>query len=132
MIPDTHADLLQWGTKAFAHMATLGPHGEPQNNPVWFHWDGEFIMTSQTVDRQKYANLRRDGRIALSIMDPADPYRYLEIRGEVAGIEPDPTLSLIDRLAQKYLGEETYPWGQPHDERVIIRIRPDHTTTMGG
>lgn len=132
MIPETHADLLQWEINAFAHMATLGPRGEPQNNPVWFHWDGHVIMTSQTVQRQKYVNLCRDGRVALSIMDPVDPYRYLEIRGEVAGIEPDPTQSLIDLLAQKYLGEETYPWGQADDERVIVRIRPVHTTTMGG
>jgi PPOX class probable F420-dependent enzyme len=131
MIPDSHADLLAWDTKAFAHAATLGPDGEPQNNPVWFDWDGEVIMTSQTVQRQKYLNLQRDGRVALSIMDPADPYRYLEIRGEVERFDPDPELALIDRLADKYLGEEKYPWGKPGDERVIVRIRPVHTTTMG-
>lgn len=132
VIPDTHADLLDWETKAFAHFATLGPDGGPQNNPVWFDWDGEVILTSQTLDRQKYANLQRDGRVALSIMDPENPYRYLEIRGTVEAFEPDPQLELIDRLAQKYLGEDTYPWGSPDDERVIIRIRPERTTTMGG
>jgi PPOX class probable F420-dependent enzyme len=132
LIPETHGDLLDWDTKAFAHLATLGPEGEPQNNPVWFDWDGDVIKTSHTTKRQKYANFQRDGRVALSIVDPKDPYRYLEVRGKVVGFDPDPDLAFINRLAMKYLGEEVNPWNQPGDERVTVRIRPHHTTTMGG
>jgi PPOX class probable F420-dependent enzyme len=124
LIPDSHLDLLDWNTKAFAHVATIGPEGEPQANPVWFDWDGEHILFSQTTARQKYRNLQRDKRVALSIIDPEDPYRYLEIRGELDGIEPDPNIDFISRMSQKYIGEERYPWHQEGDERVIMKIRP--------
>lgn len=131
MIPDSHLDLLDWETRAFAHVATIGPNGEPQNNPVWFDWDGTHIEFSQTTARQKYLNLQRDKRVAVSILDPADPYRYLEIRGELDGIRPDPDRVFIDRMASKYLAKETYPWHREGDERVVMRIRPVHHTAMG-
>lgn len=129
VIPASHADLLD--STALAHVATLGPSGEPQNNPVWFGWDGEHLRFSQTKARQKYKNVQRDARVALSIVDPANPYRYLEVRGTVVQIDEDPEQDYINAMAQKYLNQEVYPWGNPADERVIIVIRPDHTTTMG-
>jgi PPOX class probable F420-dependent enzyme len=88
VIPDKFKDLLQ--SKALAHVATIGPHGEPQSNPVWFGWDGEHILFSQTKKRQKYRNLLRNPYIALSIVDPNNPYRYLEVRGKVIRIDEDP------------------------------------------
>lgn len=129
VIPDTHADLLD--STALAHVATIGPKGEPQNNPVWFGWDGEHIRFSQTKIRQKYKNVQRDARVALSIVDPANPYRYLEVRGTVERIDEDPDRAFINAMAQKYLNQEEYPWHQEGDERVIIVIRPEHTSTMG-
>jgi hypothetical protein len=129
MIPEPYRDLLT--STALAHVATLGPDGEPQTNPVWFDWDGAYILFSQTTNRQKYRNLQRDGRIALSIVDPANPYRYLEIRGAVERIEPDPDLAFINKMAQKYLGQERYPYHQPGDERVVVIVKPMHTTQMG-
>lgn len=129
VIPRSHADLLE--STALAHVATIGPNGEPQNNPVWFGWDGEFLLFSQTTNRQKYRNVQRDSRVALSLVDPENPYRYLEIRGRVERIEPDPDKAFIDSMSQKYLGQERYPWNQPGDERVVIVVRPEHTTTMG-
>ena len=95
----SHQDLL--GSTALAHVATIGPHGEPQNNPVWFDWDGEHVKFSQTKARQKYRNLNRDPRIALSIVDPEDPYRYLEIRGVVERIDEDPDRAFINAMAKK-------------------------------
>ncbi len=100
--PENYSDLLS--STALAHVATIGPEGEPQNNPVWFDWDGQHVKYSQTKTRQKYRNLNRDPRIALSIVDPENPYRYLEVRGEVTRIEEDPDLDFINSMAKKYLG----------------------------
>lgn len=129
VIPASHADLLE--QRILAHVATIGPDGAPHSTPVWFGWDGEFLRFSQTTDRQKYRNLQREPRIALSLVDANDPYRYLEIRGVVARIEPDPDKTFINSMAQKYLGEDVNPWEKPDDERVVIVVRPVHTTRMG-
>lgn len=129
MIPEQYRDLLQ--STALAHIATIGPCGEPQVTPVWFGWDGEHIRFSQTTTRQKLRNLERDPRIALSIVDPANPLRYIEIRGRVVAVEPDPELAFINSMAQKYLGQKRYPWHRPGDERVVVVVAPEHTTHMG-
>ena len=128
IIPEDYADLLD--TTALAHVATIGPHGEPQSTPVWFDWDGEHVKFSQTKTRQKYRNIQRDPRVALSLVDPENPYRYLEIRGEVDRIEEDPDLDFINSMAKKYLGMDKYPYHQPGDERVVVFVRPEHTTQM--
>jgi PPOX class probable F420-dependent enzyme len=129
IIPVGYEDLLE--STALAHVATLGPHGEPQSNPVWFDWDGEHVKFSQTKARQKYRNLQRDPRIALSIVDPENPYRYLEIRGEVTRVEEDLNIDFISSMAKKYLGLDRYPYHQPGDERVVVFVRPEHTNQMG-
>jgi PPOX class probable F420-dependent enzyme len=129
VIPADKLDLLK--SKALADVATIGPHGEPQVNPVWFGWDGTYVKFSQTTGRQKFRNLQRDNRIALSIVDPENPFRYLEIRGTVARVDPDPDKAFIDEMANKYLGVEKYPWSQPGDERVVIVVEPQHVTGMG-
>lgn len=130
-IPQSHADLVSWDTRSFAHVASIGPNGEPQSSPVWFEWDGTHVKFSLTKGRQKYRNLHRDKRISLSILDPEDPYRYIEIRGELDGIEPDPDIGFISRMANKYKGLDVYPWHQPGDERMIMKIRPIKTSGMG-
>ena len=130
VIPESYEDLLE--PTALVHVATIGPDGEPQNNPVWFGWDGEHLKFSQTKTRQKYRNLKRDPRIAFSIVDPENPYRYLEIRGEVVRVDEDPHLYFINSMANKYLGLDKYPNHKPGDERVVVFVRPDHTTQMGG
>ena len=129
MIPESHRDLLE--STALAHVATIGPHGEPQSNPVWFDWDGEHVRFSQTKKRQKYRNLHREPRIAFSIVDPDDPFRYLEIRGVVERIEEDADLAFINSMAKKYRGEDMYRNHRPGDERVVVLVRPQHTTKMG-
>ena len=129
VIPEGYEDLLS--STALAHVATIGPHGEPQNNPVWFGWDGQHLKFSQTKVRQKYRNLSRDPRVALSIVDPENPYRYLEVRGEVEKVEEDPNLDFINAMAKKYLGMDRYPYHQPGDERVVLFVRPEHTTGQG-
>lgn len=131
VIPEKFEDLLEWDTKSYAHVATIGPNGEPQNNPVWFDTRDGRILFSQTTTRQKLKNVEREPRVALSILDPENPYRYLEIRGRVVAVEPDPDKAFIDRMAQKYLGQEKYPWNRPGDERVVVVIEPEHTSSMG-
>jgi PPOX class probable F420-dependent enzyme len=83
-------------SKSFAHLATTGPHGEPQSSPMWFVWDGEHIKFTHTTERQKYRNIKRDPRVAISITDPDDSYIYAEFRGVVERIEEDPTGALYD------------------------------------
>lgn len=129
IVPEDYQDILE--TTALAHVATIGPNGEPQSNPVWFDWDGEHVKFSQTRTRQKYRNVGREPRLALSIVAPDNPYRYLEIRGKVTKIEEDPDLHFINAMAKKYLGLDEYPYHQPGDERVILYVKPEHTTRMG-
>ncbi len=100
-IPEQYIDLLE--SEALAHVATIGPKGEPQSNPVWFGWDGTSILFSQTKDRQKYRNVQRNPQVALSIVDPANPYRYLEVRGKVIRIDEDTDHTFINAMAKKYL-----------------------------
>lgn len=130
VIPASHKDILE-NQKSFAHVATLGPDGAPQNNPVWFDWDGSHIRFSQTTKRQKYRNVQRDPRVAISVIDPENPYRYIEVRGRVVRIDEDPDYAFIDQMTKKYIHQDKYPWHQPGDERVIVVVEPEHTTHMG-
>src|SRR5215472_13676315 len=93
LIPEEYFDVLE--SKSVAHIATLGPHGEPQSNPVWFLWDGTYLSFSITTERQKYQNVKRDPHIAVSITHPQDPGRYIELRG-VARIEQDSKLEFLN------------------------------------
>ncbi|MGH2733630.1 MAG: PPOX class F420-dependent oxidoreductase [Actinomycetota bacterium] len=128
-IPESHLEILQ--KKGFAHVATIGPGGEPHSSPVWYDWDGEYILFSQTKTRRKYRNLQKDARIALSVLDPDNPYHYLEIRGVVHSVEDDPNSAFIDSLSKKYLGLEKYPYPQPGDERIVLKVTPSHLSFMG-
>jgi PPOX class probable F420-dependent enzyme len=128
VIPESHEDILT--KKGFAHVATVGPDGTPQSSPVWYDWDGSELAFSQTTGRQKYKNLQRNGTIALSITDPENPYRYLEIRGTTT-IEDDPDNAFINKMAKKYLNEDEYPWPQPGDVRVVVKVTPTHATKQG-
>lgn len=114
IIPATHADLLD--STALAHVATVGPDGAPQSSPVWFGWDGTFLRFAQVSGyQQKVRNLQREPRVALSIVDPANAYRYLEVRGRVERIDPDPDWVFINAMAKKYLDQDQYPFGKPGD-----------------
>ena len=130
IIPAEYADLLTATT--MAHVATIGPAGEPQSSPVWFDWDGTFLRFAQvTGKQQKVRNLQREPRVALSIIDPANAYRYLEVRGSVERIDQDPEWAFINAMTRKYLGQDRYPFGNPGDEWVVVVIRPERTTQLG-
>ena len=128
-IPNSHIDLFQ--KKAFASLATLMPDGKPQVTPVWVEFDGHHVIINTAEGRQKDKNLQRDKRVALSLMDPDNPYRYLEVRGKVVERTHNGADANIDALAKKYLGKDKYPFRLPNEVRVIYKIEPQHATTMG-
>jgi PPOX class probable F420-dependent enzyme len=128
-IPEKYRDL--FNKRAFAALTTLMPDGSPQTTPVWVDTDGEYVIFNSAKGRQKDRNVRRDPRVALAIVDPDNPYRYLEVRGKVAEITEHGADAHIDKMAKKYLGQDKYPYRQDGEVRVIYKVRPEHTTTMG-
>ena len=117
---------------AVALVRTIGPHGEPQTNPVWFDWDGEYVKFSQTKSCQKLRNLGRAPRVALSIVDPENHLWYLEVRGVVDRVGEDPDLDFMNAMSEKYLGVYPHQNHRPRDERVVVSVRPEHTTQKSG
>jgi PPOX class probable F420-dependent enzyme len=128
-IPDKYRDL--FSKRAFASLATLMPDGSAQVTPVWVDLDGDLVVVNTAKARQKDKNMRRDPRVAVAIIDPDNPYRYLEIRGRVAEITEDGADAHIDKMAKKYLGVDKYPYRQPSETRVVFKIRPERVNTMG-
>lgn len=129
-IPDKYKDLLS-GKKAFASLGTLMPDGTPQVTPVWFDYDGKNLIFNSARGRQKDLNVRRDPRVTMTIIDPENPYRYIEVRGRVTGITQEGADKHIDKLAKKYLGQDKYPYGQPGEVRVLYTVRPEKVHGMG-
>jgi PPOX class probable F420-dependent enzyme len=129
-IPASHADLL--GSKpTFAQLATLNPDGSPQVTPVWIDYDGSNLLVNTAKGRVKTRNLEREPRVALSIQDPENPYRYLGVQGRVTTMTEEGADAHIDKMAKKYLGKDTYPFRQPGEVRVLVAIVPEKVHTMG-
>ena len=128
-LPEKYVDLLQ--KKAFANLATLNPDGSPQVTPVWVDYDGKYVRINSARGRVKDRNLRRDPRVSLSIQDPENPYRYLEIRGKVVEITEKGADEHINKLAKKYLGKDVYPGRKPGETRVLYKIEPQKFSSMG-
>jgi len=128
-IPDNFKDL--FGKKAFAHLGTVMPDGSPQVTPVWCDFDGKHIRINSAKGRVKDKNMRRNKRVAMAIMDPDNPYRYLEVRGVVDEITEQGADAHIDSLAKKYLGLDKYPNRRPGEVRVVYKIRPERVSSMG-
>ena len=127
VIPASHRDLLE--APLIAHLATTRPQGEPQSVPVWFDWDGTHLLIAVGPDSQKYRNTQRDPRLALSIIDPANPARYLEVRGRVTAIDPDMEGTQLRAIVRKYTGADELPGLE--EQRVILVIEPVRTSSMG-
>jgi len=126
VIPESLVDLLE--RPLYAHLATVRPDGAPQVNPTWFRFDGEYLWLTTTTRRQKHRNWRRQPAVAVSITDPDRPSRYLEVRGRIERIMPDPEGAEFIRLAERY----GMPQGPPADaaDRIAVAIRPEHTTAQ--
>ena len=122
-IPENFRDI--FAKKAFAHLATVGRDGAPQVTPVWVDYDGTYVRFNTARGRVKDRNLLHRPRAALSIQDPDNPYRYVQIRGQVVESTEKGADAHIDALARKYLGKDRYPWRQPGEVRVMYRIEPE-------
>ena len=127
-LPESHADLLEGPN--FGHLATIRPDGSPQSSVMWFAWDGSRLRLTHTKARQKFANLAKEPRVALSIADPKDQYRFIEVRGVVESIDDDDeTASFYQSLRDRY--------GMPGkitdaDVRIIITIKPETYVAVTG
>jgi len=129
-IPEKFNDLVSDQTKAFASVATVLKDGSPQVTPVWFDTAGDLIRINTASGRVKSRTLQEGRKVALSIMDPANPYRYMQIRGTVKKVTTDGADAHIDKLAQKYMGTD-YPFRQAGESRILIEIVPESVQTMG-
>jgi PPOX class probable F420-dependent enzyme len=129
-IPATHADLLT-SKPALANLATVNSDGSPQVTPVWVDFDGSSIIVNTAKGRVKAKNLERNPRVALSIVDPENPYRHLAVQGRATEMTERGGDAHIDKMAKKYLGKDSYPGRKPGEVRVIVKISPDKVTTMG-
>jgi PPOX class probable F420-dependent enzyme len=128
-IPEKYVDLLQ--KPAFGNLGTLMKDGSPQVTPVWVDYDGEFVRINSAKGRVKDKNIRRDPRVSISLQDPANAYRYVEIRGRVVEITETGADDHINKLSQKYLGKPVYPFRQPGEVRVTYKIEPERVSSMG-
>jgi PPOX class probable F420-dependent enzyme len=118
--------------KNFAHVATLRADGSVQTAPVWVDvQDGRPVVNS-AEGRAWPRNLERDPRVTITVQNMENPYEYLEVRGRVAERTHDGADEHIDSLAKKYLDKDSYPLRQPGEQRVIIRIEPEHVHLWGG
>jgi PPOX class probable F420-dependent enzyme len=126
-IPASHKDLLTKPT--FANVATLNSDGSPQVTPVWVDYDGTHVLINTARGRVKARNLARQPRVAVSISDPENPYRYLSIQGRVVEMTEAGGDAHIDKMAKKYLGKDTYPYRTPGEVRVIVKIAPEKVHT---
>jgi PPOX class probable F420-dependent enzyme len=128
-IPQSYRDLFD--KKAFAHVATVGSDGTPQVTPVWIDYDGTHIRFNTARGRVKTRNLERNPTIAMSVQDPENPYRYVQVRGRVTEMTEQGADAHIDALAKKYLGQDRYPHRRPGEVRVTVKVVPEKIQSMG-
>ncbi len=128
-VPESHKDLFQ--KRAFGSFTTLMPDGSPQTTPVWVDFVDGKVLINTALGRQKDKNVRRDSRVAVTLIDPENPYRYLEVRGNVDEITVDGADKHIDKMAKKYLDADKYPFARPGEERVLLKITPEKFSVMG-
>jgi hypothetical protein len=123
-IPDRLQYLLKWETKAFASLALTLADGTPQVTLVWFDWDGTHIVINTARGRVKDKVMKRKAKVALLVVDPADSYKYVQLRGSVADETEEGGYDMICRLNDKYHGDRNFP-KRPGEVRVTYKILPE-------
>ena len=116
---------------SLCYVSTIMPNGSPQVTPVWFDYTGGMIRVNTAKGRVKARNLREGAPVAMSILDPDNPYRYIQIRGRVKRCVEEGADRHIDSLAKKYLGKDKYPFAQPGEVRIMYEIEPFAAHAMG-
>lgn len=128
-IPEKYRDLFE--KPSFGSLATLMPDGTPQVTPVWVGYDGTNVIINTAKGRVKDRNMRANPNVSIAVMDPANPYRYLEVRGKVVEVTEEGADAHIDSQARKYLGQDKYPFRQPGEVRVLFKVAPERFSSMG-
>lgn len=127
LIPDSHRDLLE--QNQIVILGTNGPRGEPQVTALWFLFDNGIVRMSINEARQKLKNLRNDPRAAALFVDPANPYRTLELRGTVT-IEPDPDYTFADKVGAKY-SANLREMDREGESRAVVTLNVEKVHTFG-
>ena len=117
--------------QTFAHIATLNPDGTPQVTPVWIDYVNGKVLVNSAKGRVKVRNLKEGSPVAISITDPDNPYRYVQIQGHITRVTEQGADKHIDKMAKKYLDKDKYPFARPGEQRVLIKITPERFSTMG-
>jgi PPOX class probable F420-dependent enzyme len=129
-IPEAFQDLLTPAKKAFLHLALVLKDGTPQVTPIWFEWDGSDIIINTARGRVKDKVLHRHPVVAMLIVDPDNPYRYLQIKGRVTGETEDGAYEQIVEMSAKYHGRKDYP-RRPDEVRVIYKVGIERVEARG-
>jgi PPOX class probable F420-dependent enzyme len=114
-----------------ASIATLNPDGSPQITPLWVDRDGDDLLFNTAQGRKKARNLERDARVAVSVIDPDDPYNVVAVTGTVVDVSTEGADDHIDALAKKYMGVDSYPMRQEGEVRIKVRVRTDRIAMQG-
>ena len=130
VIPEGYKDLMT-NRKALAHLATVMPDGSPQVTPVWFDMDGDKVRVNSAKGRVKSRNMPEGAKVALSIVDPENGYRYIQIRGVVTRVTEQGADAHIDALAKKYMDKDKYPFRTAGEVRLMFEITPSKAQVMG-
>jgi len=123
--------------RAFVHenafpavATTLRRDGSPHSTVVWIDEENGELVFNTADGRAKPRHLRRDPRVSITVVDPSDQYRWISVSGR-AELTTEGAREHIDKMAKKYLGKDVYPWHQPGEQRIIVRVRPDKVDSYG-
>ena len=115
--------------KNFGWATTLREDGSPHSTVVWLDYDGEHVVFNTAKPRAKWKHLLRDARATVSVVDPENAFNYVSVTGP-AEVTEEGANDHIDKMAQKYTGQERYPWHNRSEARVIVRVKPERVTGM--
>ncbi|RMF80295.1 MAG: PPOX class F420-dependent oxidoreductase [Chloroflexi bacterium] len=133
-IPESHVDLLTG--PVYAVLTTIAPDGSPENTVVWCSWDGTHVLVNTAEGRRKPNNVRANPKVALTAIDPESPYRWIDVRGTVEEIVPDPDYANINAHAKLYVGADEYYGSvtpiemKGKEERIILKIKPERVVAF--
>ncbi|NJC73289.1 PPOX class F420-dependent oxidoreductase [Planosporangium thailandense] len=126
----TEQDIALLNEAQLAHLAVIDADGAPHVTPVWVDTDGEHILVNTAKGRAKYNALVGNPKVGVSVVDKANDFRTLWVKGTAELVEEGAD-SHIDKLAKKYTGQDKYPFGKPGEQRVIVRITPTARLRQG-
>ena len=128
-LPESARALL--GDRAYGHLVTTNPSGTPQTSMLWVDVEGDEVLINTSEGRAKTRNMRRDPRVLLSVQARDEPQQYLLIHGRVTAITAEGADEHIDMLSARFLGLDSYPYRQPGEQRLIVRIAADRLAGLG-